>query len=121
MADQDPKYDVTDLYSSGGCEEALHVLYEYLDGELTPERRTAIERHLKDCSPCLHAFDFEAELKVTVARSCRDQVPAELRARVAAALARASDPDGAEGTEPSAEEGFGTGRSGQGHVETEST
>lgn len=93
MADQDPNYDVGDLYSGGGCEEALHVLYEYLDGELTAERRAVIQRHLHDCSPCLHAFDFEAELKAVVARSCRDQVPDRLRAKVAAAIADATGPE----------------------------
>ena len=50
--------------SGGDCEEALRTLYYFLDGELTPERRQAIQRHLDECSPCLEAFDFEAELKM---------------------------------------------------------
>ena len=74
------------------CQEALDTLYHFLDGELTAERRRAIQHHLDDCSPCLEAFDFEAELKVIIARSCRDQVPDRLRRRVAEALAEASRP-----------------------------
>lgn len=72
------------------CREALERLYVYLDGELTDDRRDAIRSHLDECSPCLEAFDFEAELKMVVARHCRDTVPEHLRLRVAAVLARAS-------------------------------
>jgi mycothiol system anti-sigma-R factor len=85
------QFDVNDLAGGGECEEALRTLYIYLDGELTLERRTAIQRHLSECSPCLEAFDFELELKTLVARSCRDQVPESLRHRIADALAQASD------------------------------
>ena len=72
------------------CEEAIHTLYHFLDGELTDERRYEIQVHLEECSPCLEAFDFEAELKLIVARKCRDQVPDSLRERVHQALLEAS-------------------------------
>ena len=72
------------------CQDALHTLYHFLDGELTAERRQAISRHLSECSPCLHAFDFEAELKSVISRSCRDQVPVHLRDKIAKALSDAS-------------------------------
>ena len=77
--------------SGGDCEQALRTLYYFLDGELTPVRRQAIQRHLSECSPCLEAFDFEAELKMVVARCCRDQLPEGLRRRVAEVLAEASE------------------------------
>lgn len=77
-------------FDNGHCDDALHTLYHYLDGELTEERRRQIRQHLEECSPCLRKFDFEAELKVVIARRCRDQVPDHLRLRVAAALAEAS-------------------------------
>jgi mycothiol system anti-sigma-R factor len=73
------------------CEQALRTLYYFLDGELTAARRVAIQHHLDECSPCLEAFDFEAELKIVVARCCRDQVPEGLRQRVAEVLAQASE------------------------------
>ena len=69
-----------------GCAEAVLQLYHYLDGELTDERRTLIQRHLDDCPPCLDAFDFEAELRVVIARKCRDEVPESLRRRVAESI-----------------------------------
>jgi mycothiol system anti-sigma-R factor len=77
--------------SGGDCEQALRTLYYFLDGELTSERRLAIQHHLDECSPCLEAFDFEAELKIVIARSCRDQVPERLRRRVADVLSQASE------------------------------
>ncbi len=93
MDDQRSQFDVGALYRVGDCQDALHTLYHYLDGELTDDRRQAIRRHLDQCSPCLHAFDFEAELKVVIARSCRDQVPDHLREKIAKALSEASGPD----------------------------
>ena len=93
MDDSDSQYNVEDLYRVGDCQDALHTLYHYLDGELTEDRRQAIKRHLNQCQPCLHAFDFEAELKSVIARSCRDQVPDHLRSKIAQALAQASGPE----------------------------
>ena len=68
------------------CYEAVELLYHYIDGELTEERRVTISRHLDDCPPCLEAFDFETELRVVIAHRCRDEVPDTLRTKVAEAL-----------------------------------
>ena len=73
------------------CDDALHELYEYLDGELTDERRAAIQHHLTDCSPCLEAFDFQAELRIVISQKCREEVPDSLKARIADALSSPLD------------------------------
>ena len=70
----------------GDCVEAAHLLYHYLDGELTTERRVLMRQHLDDCPPCGQAFDFEAELRVVIAQKCREQVPPELVERVRKSL-----------------------------------
>lgn len=88
--DRQPHEPSVDDLVGGGCQEALETLYNFLDGELTTERRAAIQRHLDECAPCLEAFDFEAELKVVVARCCRDQVPEGLRHKIEVVLAQAS-------------------------------
>lgn len=75
------------------CREAVHRLYHFLDGELTVERRRAIEAHLDSCGPCWHAFGFEVEIRQLVASRCKERVPEELRARVAEVLARAAAED----------------------------
>jgi mycothiol system anti-sigma-R factor len=71
---------------SDPCEEALHELYHFLDGELTDDRRQLISTHLDDCSTCLGVFDFEVELRHVVSQRCRDSVPDALRARIANAI-----------------------------------
>ena len=72
---------------TAGCQEAVERLYYFLDGELTIERRAVIQRHLDACSDCIEAYEFEAELRIAVARGCREPVPEELRIRIAQALA----------------------------------
>jgi mycothiol system anti-sigma-R factor len=68
------------------CTETIHELYEYLDGELTDDKRRHIEQHLNDCSPCYEAFDFEAELRMVIRKRCAETVPDQLRQRIAQAL-----------------------------------
>ncbi len=80
------------MHEDHGCAEAVELLYEYLDGELTEERRVLIRRHLDDCPPCFDAYDFEADLRVVVARGCREEVPVELRLRVARAIRSLGEP-----------------------------
>jgi mycothiol system anti-sigma-R factor len=65
------------------CGSAIHQLYDYLDGELTEDRRRQIADHLDFCAPCAGAAGFEAELRVVIANRCKDHVPDELRLRVA--------------------------------------
>lgn len=68
------------------CDEAVHQLYHYLDGELTEERRKQISEHLNFCAPCGGAVEFEAELRQVIANRCKDHVPESLIRRIAEAL-----------------------------------
>ena len=68
------------------CEEAVHELYIFLDGELTEERREVIRIHLDYCGPCGGAAEFEAELRRVIANRCKDRVPDSLIQRVAEAI-----------------------------------
>ena len=68
------------------CEEAVHELYTYLDGELTEVRREEIRIHLDYCGPCGGAAEFEAELRRVIANRCKDRVPESLIHRVAEAI-----------------------------------
>ena len=73
------------------CSDVLGQLYRFLDGELDDRTRVRITAHLDDCSPCLEAFDFEADLRRVIANRCRDQVPDDLRARILGAIECARD------------------------------
>jgi mycothiol system anti-sigma-R factor len=68
------------------CREAVERLYFFLDGELTVERRLTIQRHLDACHDCIEAYEFEAELRMAISRSCRETVPDSLISRVKQAL-----------------------------------
>lgn len=70
------------------CNQALERLYTFLDGELDDARRADISEHLDKCAPCLGLSDFERDLRHVVAQSCLEEVPEELRARIAAVIAR---------------------------------
>ena len=74
------------------CENSLHALYSYLDGELTDDRRAVIQHHLDKCQPCAEPYDFEAELRIVIRRKCAEQVPDTLVAKVKAALEREAAP-----------------------------
>ncbi|MCB0976852.1 MAG: mycothiol system anti-sigma-R factor [Acidimicrobiales bacterium] len=84
------------------CNETLRELYSFLDGELTDDSREHIRRHLDDCSPCLAAFDFQAELRLVIRNRCCDEVPSSLRDRIAAAIeAEGATPPSGSGAGPS--------------------
>jgi len=68
------------------CGETIERLYQFIDGELTEERRVQIQVHLEGCSSCYQAVDFERELRIVVANRCRDRVPEDLRVRIKQAL-----------------------------------
>ena len=52
------------------CSETLHRVYEYLDGEMTPEDTHKIAQHLDECAPCLQQYNLDQALKALVKRSC---------------------------------------------------
>lgn len=78
--------------AEGDCDEVLEELYGFLDGELTVEVRAQIQQHLDDCTPCIEAYDFEAELRIVIAQKCRDSVPDDLRRRIADAIGKDAEP-----------------------------
>jgi anti-sigma factor (TIGR02949 family) len=65
------------------CRAAAEQLYEYLDGELTPDVEDAVRTHLHDCAPCFRLFGFEeAYLAFLRARARARQVPEHLKKRI---------------------------------------
>jgi len=65
------------------CTETLRELQTYLDQELPDDVRVLVDEHLLECSDCMQAFDFHAELKMVIATKCRtDAMPPELFAKI---------------------------------------
>ena len=70
------------------CREAAARLYEYLDGELTPESAEAIREHLELCQSCYPHLCFARAFQETLRRADH------LRAKLAELLrAEGLDPD----------------------------
>jgi len=77
------------------CNQTLRELETFLDGELSAEARDAIQGHLGGCVDCHQAFDFHAELKLVIARKCREEaIPPSLLARIERCLDEDLDGDG---------------------------
>jgi anti-sigma factor (TIGR02949 family) len=74
--------------SEQDCDDAISQLYLYLDGELDADVIARIEEHLQRCSPCLEAYDFEAELRRVISAKCNEDVPGETRSRILGLLDR---------------------------------
>lgn len=70
-----------EIESIESCEEAMDVLAEYLDGELTTGERAGLERHLEICRSCYSRAEFEKRLKARMAEH-RAEVPDRLRDRM---------------------------------------
>jgi mycothiol system anti-sigma-R factor len=80
---------------SHGCNNAVEHLYQYLDEELTWSRRVRVRWHLRRCTNCDGAFDFEARLKVVIRERSGEDAPPELLDRLRA-LIREETKDGTE-------------------------
>lgn len=70
------------------CREALERLYEYLDGELTPESADEVRRHVEVCERCFPELQLQTRFRDAVRRAAAGQPPCpdELRRKVGALL-----------------------------------
>jgi mycothiol system anti-sigma-R factor len=75
-----------DLAAGADCSAMVARLYNFLDGELTEQRRAKIQNHLEACPSCFSAFDFEAELRIVIATRCVSRVPDSLAERIRNAI-----------------------------------
>lgn len=65
------------------CDEVMRQLWDYLDGELTPDRMKAINGHLAMCARCYPQYKFEEEFLGVLGRArCEHSNPSGLRKRV---------------------------------------
>jgi len=69
---------------SHGCDNAVEHLYQYLDQELTWTRRVRVRWHLRRCTNCDGAFDFEAKLQSVIRERSGEEPPPELMDRLRA-------------------------------------
>jgi mycothiol system anti-sigma-R factor len=76
-----------DIDCGARCSDVLADVWRFLDDELDPERRAAVQRHLDGCSPCLEEAGIDTKLKALLARKCGgDHAPEDLRRRIVTQL-----------------------------------
>lgn len=69
------------------CHDVMRQLWDYLDGELTPERMEAIRAHLAMCARCQPHMAFERSFLEALQQTREEHPdPSPLANRVRAAL-----------------------------------
>lgn len=69
------------------CDSVMRQLWDYLDGELTADRKSAIRSHLELCKRCHPQFEFERTFLDAVAASApQHSNPEQLRLKLLMAL-----------------------------------
>ena len=71
------------------CEEAVHAVYTYLDGELNSVERTRVSVHLRRCRGCADAVEFERAFLLRIRQACPEPPPQDLIDKVRALLRQA--------------------------------
>ena len=78
MSDDTPMLD---------CRSAMQQLWDYVDGELTAERMTAVKRHLDACANCHPHAEFAERFLAALHQTREDRgCPQDVRAKVMASL-----------------------------------
>jgi len=63
---------------SSGCDHAIEYIYQYLDDEISVTHSSRIKLHLRRCSACMSAYEFETKLKGVIRERGRTEPPPEL-------------------------------------------
>ncbi len=64
------------------CDEAIRMLFEYLDDELADQDHEAMEAHLHECRACFSRMEFDKRLKGMIKGKEIESAPDALRNRV---------------------------------------
>jgi len=64
------------------CDDALRLLAQYLDRELSDGEHADMERHLRTCRSCFSRAEFERRLKGELAALTAADVPTALQDRI---------------------------------------
>jgi mycothiol system anti-sigma-R factor len=66
------------------CEKCEEWMQPYLDRELSDDERAEAEVHLDNCSYCRKRYRFEESLRIFVRQVCSEEMPSELKQKLAA-------------------------------------
>jgi mycothiol system anti-sigma-R factor len=63
---------------NSGCQNAIEYIYQYLDDEISFLQKSRIRMHLRYCSQCMDAYQFESKLKDVIHERGAADPPPEL-------------------------------------------
>jgi mycothiol system anti-sigma-R factor len=66
------------------CEKCEEVMQPYLDRVLDEAERAEAEAHLATCGYCRKRYRFEESLRIFVRQVCAEEMPPELKQKLAA-------------------------------------
>ncbi len=66
------------------CEKCEQVMQPYLDRTLDDAERAEAEAHLDGCGYCRKRYRFEESLRQFVRKACSEEMPPELKRKLAA-------------------------------------
>jgi anti-sigma factor (TIGR02949 family) len=66
------------------CSHCEEMMQPYLDRILTDDEMVEAEAHLEECDYCRRRYRFEESLRVYVRQAVDEQMPTELKERLAA-------------------------------------
>ena len=66
------------------CDKCEELMQPYLDRQLDDAERDEAERHLDRCGYCRKRYRFEESLRIFVRQACSEEMPAELKQKLAA-------------------------------------
>ncbi len=64
------------------CDEAIRLLFEFLDDELERHDHAAVEAHLHECRACFSRMEFDKRLRGMVKGDAIKSAPDALRERI---------------------------------------
>jgi len=70
-------------YQIDPCEKCEEVMQPYLDRVLSDAEVAEAEQHLAECSFCARRYRFEESLRRFVRKCCAEQMPPELKQKLA--------------------------------------
>jgi anti-sigma factor (TIGR02949 family) len=66
------------------CAHCEEMMQPYMDHALTDEEMVQAEAHLDQCDYCRKRYRFEESLRIYVRQAAAEQMPVELRQKLAA-------------------------------------
>jgi len=76
-------YSADDASTKVDCSETVLRIFEFLDGEMSPDDCRRMQSHLDECGQCLREYQLDQALKMVIKRSCGcETAPVELRTTI---------------------------------------